>query len=153
MTQQQQVRNITGVSGTAVASAVTAVANELESMDTQGDESDGGNTPPPPPVAKRERERRRIFQVVRRRRKRTKRRKKTLPFQPEKVVNTIIAEAATDYENMEELISFYYGDGKHPRIVAAEVLMARFGPDVHVEPSFSQLTKDTITIMTTGTVN
>lgn len=46
---------------------------------------------------------------------------------------------------MEELISFYYGDGKDPRIVAAEVLMARFGPDVHVEPSFPQLTKDTIT--------
>lgn len=113
----------------------------------------GATTPPPPPRRKKRERKKKNLSSSEEKAKRAKRRKKTLPFQPENVVNTIIAEAATDYENMEELISFYYGDGKHPRIVAAEVLMARFGPDVHVEPSFSQLTKDTITIMTTGTVN
>ena len=73
-----------------------------------------------------------------------KKKSKTNLYTPQEVVNDITASASTDFEEMEKIITFYYGEIRDPKVVAAEVLMAKYGRKAHADKSFPQLTHTTL---------
>ena len=63
---------------------------------------------------------------------------------PEEVVNLITTEAATDWEEMDKLITYHYGEERDPSVVAAEVLMAKYGRKASADKSFPAKTQETL---------